>query len=49
MVMESSKLGGVNFTATQQTVLFFSTFSIYSGRRIEKKGLLKGFKHAKNS
>ena len=49
MVVESSKPGGVNFIATQQQYYFFSTFSIYSGCRIEKKGLLKGFKHAKNS
>ena len=38
MVMQSSRLGGVNFTATQQTVLFFLPFRFIQGAELKKKG-----------
>ena len=50
MVMESSKPGGVNFTATQQQYyFFFLPFRFMQGAQWKKRGLLKGFKHSKNS
>ena len=50
MVMESSKPGGLNFTATQQhSTFFFVPFRFMHGAELKKRGLLKGFKYAKNS
>ena len=38
MVMESSKAGDVNFTATQQQYYFFLPFRFIQGAELKKKG-----------